>query len=214
MFDVKTMVLGCAAYLKENPHEILRAARSAVKLRFGLPIDAIQWVIGQLKSDGGPRDIELSPCPPGLRVAATVEEMGTLIRGTAVVTVESVEISAAQLLVAVRLSDVSLGLLDETTTTPLAALIRSGALDLTRVANLVAHLPTRPSILVDASDDRLVLDFMQLPRLATDERLRRVVGIIAQLLKIETVESDMTHLDVALKALPQGLRTLFEPRPS
>lgn len=209
MLDVKAMVIGCASYLKENPKELLRAARNAFRLRFGLPIDALTWLLGELETEKGPRDFELAACPPGIRITATVEEMGTLLRGSAVVTVTSVEIAPESLRVTVKLADVSVGLQGSEIATPLAALIRSGALDLTRVANLVAHLPTRPAILVEAADDRLVLDFMRHPKIAGEPRLRQVVAITAQLLQVDAVETDASHLDVSLRALPQGLSALF-----
>jgi uncharacterized protein (DUF2267 family) len=209
MLDVKTMLLGSLAYLRENPQELLRAARKATALRFGVPIAALKWGASQLEVENGPKDVELEPCPPGIRVTATVEEMGTLLRGSAVLTILSVDVSAERLRIEVRLTDVTLRLLDDTVATPLAALVRSGALDLTRVANLVAHLPKRPALLVEAEDDRLVLDLMRHPRLQRDETLRRVIGAAATVLRIDAVETDQTHLDVALRALPQGFTQLF-----
>jgi hypothetical protein len=136
--------------------------------------------------------------------------MGALLRGSAVLSVVSVDMSAEHLRVEVRLSAVSVLVLDDSVATPLAALIRSGALDLTRVANLVAHMPERPAVLAEAIDDRLILDFMRIPRLVSDARLRKLIGAIAMLLKIEAVETDESHLEVALRALPQGFAALFQ----
>jgi hypothetical protein len=174
-----------------------------------MPVDALRWLLLQLESRGGPRDVELDPVPPGIRVTATVEEMGTELRGSAILTVENVRISAEEMRVEVRLSDVSIRLLDDNAMTPLAALIRSGALDLSRIANLVAHLPTRPAVLVEAVDNRLILDLMRLPMLSRDERVRRLVGAISSLLSIKAVETDATHFDVALAAFPKGIGSLF-----
>ncbi|MGC4069320.1 MAG: hypothetical protein QM784_32655 [Polyangiaceae bacterium] len=209
MLDIKTMLLGSLAYLRENPQELLRAARKATALRFGVPIAALRWIVSQLELVNGPKDIELEPIPPGIRVTATVEEMGTLLRGSAVLSVLSVDVSSERLRIEIRLTDVTLRLLDDNVATPLAALVRSGALDLTRVANLVAHLPKRPAMLIEAEDDRIVLDLMRNPELQRDERLRRIIGAVATVLRIDAVETDRTHLDVALKALPQGIAQLF-----
>lgn len=209
MLDARTMLIGCVAYLRENPNEIFTAAQKAFRGRFGLPIAALNWLSTQFESSHGPRDIEIEASPPGLRVSATVEEMDTLLRGSAVVSVVAVEISKETLRVEVRLTDVSLKLLDDKTTTPLSALIRSGALDLTRVANLVAHMPKRPVVLVDVIDDRLVLDFMRLPRFANDESLRKIIGALAQLLKVDGVRTDESHIELALRALPNGFPQFF-----
>jgi hypothetical protein len=209
MLDAKTLLIGCVAYLRENPNEIFNAAQKAVRGRFGLPIAALRWLSTHFESSNGPRDIEIEASPPGLRVSATIEEMNTLLRGSAVVSVVAVEISKEALRVEVRLADVSLKLLDDKTTTPLSALIRSGALDLTRVANLVAHMPKRPVVLVDVIDDRLVLDFMRLPRFANDESLRKIVGAVAQLLKVDGIRTDESHVELALRAFPNGVSQFF-----
>ncbi len=212
MLDPKNMLMGCVAYLREHPQEILRAARQATHLRFGIPVAALRWLVLQLDGKGGPANVEIDAVPPGIRVTATVEEMGTMLRGSAVLTVEEVRISAEELRVAVQLTEVSVRLLDDHANTPLAALIRSGALDLSRTANLVAQMPTRPAVLVDAIENRLILDFMRLPLLSADERLRRLVGAISSLLSIKAVETDATHLDIAISALPSGIGALFSPK--
>lgn len=209
MLGPKNMILGYVAYLREHPDELVRIARSATKLRFGVPVAVLRWLVTQIDGDGIPKDVEIESAAPGIRVTATVEEMSTLLRGSAILVVQSVRFSERELRVEVRLEEVSVRLLDDQSRTPLAALIRSGALDLSRTANLVAHLPTRPAVLVEAIDNRLILDFMQIPMLARNERLRRVVGVMSTLLSVERVETDESHLDVALKALPQGLGALF-----
>jgi hypothetical protein len=212
MLDPKNVLLGALAYLREHPQEILRAAKMARHLRFGLPIAALRWLVAQLEQPGGPEDVEIDAVPPGLRVAATVREMETPLRVSAVAFVERVRASADELRVEVRLNDVSIRVLDAQIRTPLAALIRSGVLDLSRMADLVAQMPARPDILVDAVDNRLVLDFMRSPRLSGDEHLRKTVGAISSLLSVEAVETDPAHVDIGIKALPAGFTALFSPR--
>jgi hypothetical protein len=212
MLDSKNILLGCFAFLREHPEEILRAAREASHLRFGVPVVALRWLATQFDGVGGPRDVQLEPVPPGIRVTATVEEMGTLLRASAVLIVDNVNTSAGELRVEVRLSDVSIRLLDNQAKTPLAALIVSGALDVSRIANLVAHMPTRPSVLVEAIDNRLVLDFMRIPALARDERMRQLVGVLSSLLCVKAITTDTAHVDVALKLLPKGFDAFFRSR--
>lgn len=212
MLEKKNVLLGLTAYLREHPEELLRAVRQARHLRFGVPLLALKWLIPQLTGDAGPKDVELEAVPPGIRVTATVTEMETELRGSAILTVHEVRISPEELRVVVALDDVKIRLLGNGNTTPLAALIQSGALDLTRIAKLVAHLPTRPAILVEVVENRLVLDFMRLPKLAADDRLRRVVAALSTLLSVERVETDPTHLDVALRAFPHGISAVFGSR--
>ncbi|HEY5957428.1 MAG TPA: hypothetical protein VIV60_12770 [Polyangiaceae bacterium] len=209
MIDLKIALWGYAAYLREHPDELWRVARQARHLRFGVPVAILRWLAGQLSTAGGPEDIEIEAAPPGIRVTATVEEMGTLLRGSAVLAVTKVNIDERELRVEVRLTDVRIRLVDERAQSPLAALIRSGALDVSRIANLVAQLPKRPDILVEAMDDRLILDFMRLPLFVVDARLRKIVGIVSTLLSVEAVATDSSHLDVSLRALPRGLAAVL-----
>lgn len=209
MLDRKNILLACLAYLKEHPEEILRAARHAGHLRFGVPIVALRWLVAQMGDASRIKDIEIEPAPPGLRITASVEEMGTWLRGSAVVTVTDVRFSERELRVEIALSAVSIRLLDDSVNTPLAALIKSGALDVSKIANLVGNMPKRPPILVEANENRLVLDFMRSPRIATDDRMRRLVGWLSMLLSVHRIQSDDTHLELALRAFPNGLTTLL-----
>lgn len=209
MLDRKNLLLGCVAYLKEHPEEILRVARQAGHFRFGVPIVALRWLAAQLGEESAAKDLQIEAAPPGIRVAATVEEMNTLLRGSAIVTVKDVRLSDQEIRVEIALDEISVRLLDESAQTPLAALIKSGALDVSRIANLVAHMPERPSILVEASDNRLVLDFMRLPRIASDDWTRRFVGWLSTLLSVRAVQTDQTHLDVGLRLFPKGLGALW-----
>lgn len=212
MLDTKNIALGLAAYLREHPEELLRAARQARHLRFGVPLLLLKWLIPQLAGEAGPKDIELEAAPPGIRLTATVTEMETELRGSAILTVHEVRISPEELRVVVALDDVAIRLLNAEKRTPLAALIQSGALDLSRIASLVSYLPTRPAILVEVVENRLVLDLMRLPKLAEDARLRRLVAALSTLLSVERVETDPTHLEVALRAFPHGLSAVFGNR--
>jgi len=206
MLDPKAALVAGIRYLRRHPDEILRYLRNAARLRFGIPIVALQWLAKELESgSSGPEDIEIRPSPPGLRVTATLEQMGTLLRGSCIVIAERVEFSDSQARVELRLRDVSLKLLDESVQTPLAALIRSGTLDLSRVASLVAYLPSRPAALVEAVDDRLVLDLLKVPKWASAEFAHKLVGVLSTVLAIDSIKTDTDHLDVAIRALPRGL---------
>jgi hypothetical protein len=212
MLDKKNIALGLAAYLREHPEELLRAARQARHLRFGVPMLLLKWLIPQLAGETGPKDIELEAVPPGIRLTATVTEMETELRGSGILTVHEVGISPEELRVVVALHDVSIRLLSAEKRTPLAALIQSGALDLSRIANLVSYMPTRPAVLVEVVENRLVLDLMRLPKLAADARLRRLVAALSTLLSGGRVETDPTHLEVALRAFPHGFSAVFGGR--
>jgi hypothetical protein len=199
-------VLGAAAgYVRRHPEELLRAARNAVTMRFGLPIVALRWLAGNLGGKKAPKDVEISAVPPGVRLAATVDLMGTTVRASAIVIIEALKLDAETLRIEIKLREVALKCLDDRQETPVAALLRSGALDLSKPGNLAAYMPRRPALLVEAQGDRIVLDLMKHPKLARDARLKRALNALVPLVTVAAIESDPDHVDVAFRAFPDGL---------
>jgi hypothetical protein len=181
-----------------------RAVRSAFGLRLGVPLSALRWAGRQAEATGKVSDLKIDAVPPGIRAAASVDLMGTPIRASAVVYFERVRVSEDELGVTVRLEEVSLKLNGDAQT-PVAALIKSGALDLSKPGNLAAHLPDLPPAVVEARDNRIVLDLMRDPKLAKNPTVQRVLGLLTSLVTVHTVESDPDHVDVAFRALPTGV---------
>jgi hypothetical protein len=193
------------AYLRQHPEELLRVLRNAAGLRFGVPIAGLRFLVRRLKSRKAPKDVEISAVPPGVRVAATIDLMGTTVRASAVVYVEEIRFAAETLRIGIRLAQVAMKVLDDSQETPVAALLKSGALDLSKPGNLAAYMPKRPPMLVEARDDRVVLDLMKHPKIGGDARLRRALAVIAPLVTVRAIETEPEHLDVALRAFPEGL---------
>jgi hypothetical protein len=206
MQELKAVLEAGSKYLRDHPEELLRALRNLLALRFGVPLDALRFFAGRAGGKKGPKDLVLEAVPPGLRVGATVDLMGTPVRADATVFIERVSITPDELRFEIRLANVSLKVPDDAPATPLAALLRSGALDLSKPGNLAAYMPKRPALLVDAKDDRVVIDLMRHPKFAKNPRAIRAVALLAPLLTVAGIESDSEHLDVTLRAFPDGIR--------
>lgn len=196
-------------YLKEHPEELVRALKNTLALRFGVPIPALRWLAHRGNGRRAPRDLEISAVPPGVRVGASFDLMKTPLRGTADVFIERVDLGPERLLLEIRLANVALAVQDERVETPLASLLRSGALDLSRPGNLVAYMPKRPPFLIEAKDDRVVIDLLQHPRVGSG-KIKRWVGRIVPFVTVRTIETDHHHLDVELRPFPDGVRQSFE----
>lgn len=206
MQELKAVLEAGSKYLRDHPEELLRALRNLLALRFGVPLDALRFFAGRAKGKKAPKDLQLEAVPPGLRASATVDLMGTPVRAGATVFIERVSITPEELRFEIRLSGVSLKVADGAPDSPIAALLRSGALDLSKPGNLAAYMPKRPALLVDAKDDRVVLDLMRHPKIAKNPRAIRTIALLAPLLTVAGIESDSEHLDVTLRAFPDGLR--------
>jgi len=202
---IRELLGATTQYLRRNPDEIVRQAFNAGRLRFGVPIAALRWLAGQAKGKKAPKDIELGSVPPALRLTATVNAMGTELRAGANVEIDEIEIAPDAIRIGMRVREVKLKVLDDSET-PVATLVRSGALDLSKPGNLVKFIPKKPKAIIDAHDDRIVLDLMMIPAIGENKRLRRALQIVSPLVGIRAVETEGDHLYVALRATPAGLR--------
>lgn len=206
MQEVKAVLEAGSKYLRDHPEELLRALRNLLALRFGVPLDALRFFAGRAAGKKAPKDVVLEAVPPGLRASATIDLMGTSVRAGATVFIERVSITPGELRFELRLQNVSLKVPEDAPESPIAALLRSGALDLSKPGNLAAYMPKRPALLVDAKDDRVVIDLMRHPKIAKNPRAIRTIALLAPLLTVAGIESDSEHLDVTLRAFPDGLR--------
>jgi hypothetical protein len=205
----KAILNAARTYLQHHPEEIVRALRGALGLRIGVPLDALRYFAKEASgSKKAPRDIEIESAPPGLRVALTVEAAGSTLRVSQIVYVEEVLVTADEVRVALRISDLSLKVL-EGFQTPVAALVQSGALDLSKPGNLVAFFPKKPAMIVDSKDDRIVLDILKLPKVADNRRVRRALAITTPVLGVRAIRSKDDHLDVYLRATLSGIPSAF-----
>jgi hypothetical protein len=205
MLDARELLNAAVDYIRKNPDELVKAAVNAAGLRFGVPIAALRYLTSQAKlPKKAPKDIDIGSAPPAIRISLSVDAMGTPVRATAAIRVDEIDLSPAAMRIGLKLSDVKLTLLGESDA-PVATLIKSGALDLSKPGNLVKFLPKRPGAIVEAEGDRIVIDLMKVPAVADNSRLRRLLAIVTPVVNVRAVETDRDHVYVALRASPRGL---------
>jgi hypothetical protein len=192
------------SYLRVHPEELGRAVRSALGLRFGVPLAALRWIGQQAERSGKVEDFHIDPVPPGLRLSGNLDAMNTPIRASAIIFVERVVFNDEELTVALRLEEVMLKLNGDSDS-PVAALIKSGALDLSNPGTLVNFMPGRSPVVAEANGNRVVLDLMRDPNIGKNPLVRRAVSLLTSFVTLHGVESDTKHLDIAFRALPTGL---------
>ncbi|MBL4689306.1 MAG: hypothetical protein JKY37_32230 [Nannocystaceae bacterium] len=202
MIGREAVVQAVTSYLRSHPEELSRIVRNAVGLRFGVPIAGLRWLAAQ-GGDKGPQDIQIDAEPPGIRVGATLELMGTMVRADTRIYIERIVFSAEQLRLEVRLEKTNMTVLGDAES-PVAALIKSGALDLTKSGSLAANMPGLGKLLGDSADNKLVIDLMKHPKLGKNRLVRRALGLVSSVVTVHGVESDDGHIDVLLRAFPRG----------
>jgi hypothetical protein len=205
MLDARAILSAAVDYVRKNPDEIAKAAVNAAVLRFGVPLAGLRWLSSQAKlPKKAPRDIDIGSVPPAIRLSLSIDAMGTPVRASAAIKVDEIDLSPHALRIGLKLSDVKLALLGESDT-PVATLIKSGALDLSKPGNLVKFLPKRPPAIVEADGDRIVVDLMKVPAVADNSRLRKALAIVTPVVAVRAIETDRDHVYLALRAIPRGL---------
>lgn len=191
-------------YLRKRPQEITRALWNLLGLRVGVPLDAVRWLLEQAEKSGKVQDPVVTEVPPGIRVTATVDAMKTPLRASAVVYIDRMAITPDQIRIEVRLEEIWVEVLGDAMG-PVAALLKSGALDLSKPGNLAKYLPLPPTV-VETRDNRIVLDLMKDPKIAGNPRVRRLLSLITPVVTAHGLETDDDHLELRFRPLPEGVR--------
>jgi hypothetical protein len=204
--DPKVLLREATQYLKQHPEEILRALRGALGLRVGIPMDAIRYFAREFGgSSKAPKDVVIEAAPPGIRLGLTVDAMGTPLRAVLTLYVEELRINTEEIRIGLRIEGLGLTVLTDAMS-PIAGLIKSGALDLSKPGNLAAFMPKRPPALVDAKDDRVTLDLMKVPQIADNPKVKQALGVLTPVVGVRAIKTKDDHLDVHFKADLGGVR--------
>ena len=192
-------------FIAKNPTTMLSMARHALGMRVAVPLDALRWFIANTPpSKKAPQDVTITPRPPAIGIGATVDLMGTTVRAGASIRVDQFEVGEEKFKVWLRLSDVTMKVLGESAT-PVAGLIKSGALDLSKPGNLAKFMPKKSPVLVEAHDDVIVLDLMQDPKIAANLRVRGILGTLTPVVQVSGLSTEGDMLIMQLRASPFGL---------
>jgi hypothetical protein len=201
---IRAALRSAGRFVSRNPGTLFTMARHAFGLRVAIPLDAMRWFIANTPpSKKAPTDITVTARPPAIHLGATLELMGTLVRASGAILVEELRLLPAEMRVTLKLSDVQMNVIGESNT-PVAGLIKSGALDLSKPGNLVNFMPKKPAVLIEAKGDRIVLDLMKNPKIRANDKLHKILSTLTPVLNVHALSTDGDYLVVALKATPMG----------
>ena len=209
---IGSAIRSASRFVVRNPLSLIKVARHAANMRLAVPLDALRWFVANTPpSKKAPTDVTISARPPAVHVGVSVEMMNTKIRAEVTVEVDELRIDPDELRLKLRLSNMEMKLLGESDS-PVAGLLKSGALDLSKPGNLVNFMPKKPDALVEARDDVLVIDLMKIPKIANNYRLRRILQRLTPVVNIAALRTDGDFLVVALRATPMGFPRALSAR--
>lgn len=201
---IRSALRSAGRYVFRNPRSLVTTLRHAAGFRVAVPLEALRWVVENTPpKKRSPTDVAIEARPPAVFVGATVDVMGTKLRAEGSIRVEELRVDSDEMRLSLRLSDVDMRVLGNSES-PIAGLLKSGALDLARPGNLVSFLPKKPPALVDAKDDRLVIDLLRVPKIAANERLQRILQTLTPVVSVSALRTEGDFLILALRATPGG----------
>lgn len=188
------------AYLASHPEYLVRCVINAARMRIGVPMHAINWLAHKFGGRKLPPDLALTSEPPGIRVSATLEVMGTRMALAATLTVEQILFSLGSVRVELRVRDLSIRPEGDS---PMVQML--SMMDLSKPGDLLNFMPMRPPMILDAQGDLFILDLMKLPRLAKNEQAQRIIAALSEVVAIREFGTEDDLLVVGLRAMPLGI---------
>lgn len=187
------------AYLASNPTYLLRSAVNAARMRLGIPLDGVKWLLGKAARGKLPPDLRLEAVPPGLRISATANVMGAAMFASALLTVEQVVLGVDSLRVSLRVRELTIKPPPES---PIASMLMM--MDLTKPGDLLGFMPMKPPMIISAHGDLFVLDLVKLPKLAKNPLARRIIAAMSEVLSVKELATEGDLLVLGLGTSPLG----------
>ncbi len=196
-------------HITQNPATLLKTLKGFFGLQCVIPMDAIRYMVRELVGEKkAPQDIVLQPVPPGLRISATLQVMGTSLRVSGIVTVVEMVTMADQIPVKVKITDLSITTIGNSSS-PIVGLLQSGAFDLAKPANLLSFFPKKPSYLLEAKEDLFTIDLLKLSKIGSKKSIQTTLSTLTPVLQVIGISTDGDSLFFQLKAKPSNIAESF-----
>lgn len=209
LIDPKDALRTAGRYLQQNPDVLRKLATNARDFKLTIPLDAFRYVAKKAEGKkNAPRDVVVEATPPGLTVRGLVAVMGTTLKFSATIRVDDVSVTQQEVRFQVKLSDVKVGV-EGDGSSPVAALIKSGVLDLSKPGNIARYMPNRPASIVEAEDDHVVIDLMRDEKLTKNPKFSRAIALVTPVLGVRKIGTEGDALVVSLLPRREGVGELF-----
>jgi len=206
---ILNLLKSAGRYAATNPRLLGEIARNALHGRLTIPLDLLRWAASLLPPGGStPSDISVIANPPALGLGATADLMGTQLRVDGAILIDALETSADAFKVTFRVRDLRASVLNNLDGN-VAKLLKSGALNLSKPASMLNFIPKKPPAIIEAKDDRFVLDLLRVPAVANNPMIRKVLATLTPVLSVGEIRTEGDNLLIGLRASPAGLRESF-----
>lgn len=204
--NVPQLIKSLGRYAASHPRLVGEIARHAFNRRLAIPLDLVRWGATLIPSgDKSPKDVTVIAQSPALGIGATANIMGTELRVDAALLIDAIDATNEAVKVTFRVKDLRASVLNNLQGN-LAKLLASGALNLSKPASLLNFVPKRPPAILEAKEDRFVIDLLRFPQLAQNPAFQKALRAVTPILAIGDIRTEGDLLLIGLRANPRGLK--------
>ncbi len=204
--NVPQLIKSLGRYAASHPRLVGEIARHAFNRRLAIPLDLVRWGATLIPSgDKSPKDVTVIAQSPALGLGATANIMGTELRVDAALLIDAIDATNEAVKVTFRVKDLRASVLNNLQGN-LAKLLASGALNLSKPASLLNFVPKRPPAILEAKEDRFVIDLLRFPQLAENPAFQKALRAVTPILAIGDIRTEGDLLLIGLRANPRGLK--------
>lgn len=204
---VSQILKSLGRYAASHPRLFGEIARHALGRRLAIPLDLVRWAATLVPSgDKSPKDITVIAQPPALGLGATANLMGTEMRVDAALIIDAIDATNEAVKVTFRVKDLRASVLNNLQGN-LAKLLASGALNLGKPASLLNFIgPKRPAAIIEAKEDRFVIDLLKFDKLAANPSFQKALRAVTPILAVGDIHTEGDLLVIGLKTNARGLK--------
>ena len=207
--SIQQTLKSAGRYAASNPRVLGQIARFAFQRQLAIPLDSLRWLVANMPlGKKAPTDITITGIEPAIGLGATADVMGTSVRIDAAVHIDKIDAAVDDLVVTLRLNDLRASVLNNLDGN-LAKLLKSGVLKLGKPASLLSMIPKKPKFIVDAKDDRFVLDLMKIDAVRNNPTIQKALRTLTPVLTIGRIRTEGDLLLIGLTPHPAGIRQAF-----
>lgn len=204
--NVPQLLKSLGRYAATHPRLFGEIARHAFNRRLAIPLDLVRWGVTLIPPSGSaPKDVTVIAQPPALGLGATANLMGTELRVDAALIIDAIDATTEAVKVTLRVKDLRASVLNNLQGN-LAKLLASGALNLGKPASMLNFVPKRPPAILEAKEDRFVIDLLKFPQLANNPAFQKALRAVTPILSIGDIRTEGDLLLIGLRATPRGFK--------
>jgi len=203
---VANLIKSLGRYAATHPRQVGEIARHALSRRLAIPLDLVRWAVTLMPSgDQSPKDLTVIAQPPALGLGATANLMGTELRVDAALLIDAIDATTDAAKITFRIKDLRASVLNNLQGN-LAKLLASGALNLSKPASLLGMIGKKPAAILEAKDDRFVIDLLKFPKLAQNPSFQKALAAVTPVLAVGDIHTEGDLLVIGLRANPRRIR--------